>query len=228
VIDHHAQTEGISFATVTYNETAVATSEIIYKIAKELDWPLPLDALEMMATSIMSDSLGLVSEATTVDTFRIMTELVGLGVSLATLDHRRRLYSKKDPVLIPYKGVLLQRVAFDSTGRIATVSIPWEEIVKFSPLYNPSMLVLDDMRMVVGVEIAIAFKIYNNGTVTGKVRCNFGSGIAGKLAAQFGGGGHAYAAGFKLHDVRDTTTLQSEVCDKANELLDLLNKPSGA
>ncbi len=132
------------------------------------------------------------------DAYERMADLVEKGVNLAKLDQARRELMRKEPVLIPYKGKLLERVEFDSTGRIASVVIPWAEIERYSPLYNPSMLVIDDMRLVVGVDIAIAYKVYADGKITAKIRCNFGKAIGSDLASAFGGGGHPYASGFKI------------------------------
>ena len=224
VLDHHTETEGLSHATLSIIEPVVATSELIYNIAQELDWPLPVDACEMMAMSIMSDSLGLTTDATTPKSFRVMADLVEKGVNLAKLDQARRELMRKEPELIPYKGKLLERVEFDATGRIASVVIPWAEIERYSPLYNPSMLVIDDMRLVVGVDIAVAYKLYKDGKITAKIRCNFGRAIGSDLASAFGGGGHPYAAGFKIIKKRKIEDVMTEVNQKANELLDALGE----
>lgn len=220
VLDHHTESEGLSFATVSIVEPVVATSELIYKIAISCDWPLPVDACDMMAMSIMSDSLGLTTSSTTPESFRVMANLVEIGVDLAKLDSARRELMKKEQVLIPYKGELLKRVSFDGNGRIASVIIPWKEIEQYSPLYNPTVLVIDDMRMTVGVEIAIGYKVYKDGKITGKIRCNYGSPIANDLAIKFGGGGHPYAAGFKILDGTPIETLVQNVNKEASELLD--------
>jgi phosphoesterase RecJ-like protein len=219
IIDHHTTTDGLSYADVSIIEEAVATSEVIYRIATELEWPLPVDACEMMAISIMSDSLGLTTEASTPASYRVMADLIERGVSIPKLEQERRELMRKEPQLIPYKGTLLQRVQFDLTGKIASVVIPWEEIEKFSPLYNPSMLVLDDMRLVVGVDVAIAYKVYKDGKITAKIRCNFERGIGDKLASEFGGGGHPYAAGFKRMKPEPVETLIDKVNQRAVELL---------
>jgi phosphoesterase RecJ-like protein len=225
VIDHHTESDTtLDFANVSLIEPVVATSELIHNIAIELNWPLPVDACEMMATSIMSDSLGLTTSSTTPDSFRVMADLVERGVDLAKLDAARRELMKKEPKLIPYKGQLLQRVEFSSQGRIATVVIPWKEIEEYSSLYNPTMLVLDDMRMTVGVDVAIGYKVYSDGKITAKIRCNYGKAIANDLAVEFGGGGHPYAAGFKILDGTPITTIKEKVIEIASKLLDELNE----
>jgi bifunctional oligoribonuclease and PAP phosphatase NrnA len=80
------------------------------------------------------------------------------------------------------------------------VHIPWDEIAEYSDLYNPSVLVLDEMRLVEGVKLAVAFKTYPDGKITGKLRANPDAPIAETVAGYFGGGGHLYSAGFKIYD----------------------------
>lgn len=224
VIDHHTESNGISFATVSVVKPVVATSELIHEIAIELKWPLPVDACEMLAVSIMSDSLGLTTSSTTPSSFRVMADLVERGVDLAKLDAARRELMKKEQILIPYKGELLQRVTFDGNGRIASIVVPWKEIEQYSSLYNPTMLVIDDMRMTIGVKIAVGYKVYADGKITAKIRCNFGSPIANDLAVQFGGGGHPYAAGFKILDKTPLKQIKISVQKVAIKLLDELKE----
>lgn len=224
VIDHHAVELTIPFATVSCNKEAVATSEVIYELAHQLDWPLNHTAKEMIATAIMADSLGLVTEATTARSIHIIGELVEGGVSLADLEHARRLLMRKSPELVKYKGELLQRIEYHGDDRIAAVSIPWSEIETYSPSYNPSMLVMEDMRMTTGVQIAIAFKIYKDGKITAKIRCNQGAPIAAELAKHFGGGGHPYASGFKTQESRPFNEVKSECIAFTTELLNNLGR----
>ena len=220
IIDHHATEPTIKFANIIINRQAVAAAEVIYEIAARLEWPLNQQAKELLAVGIMSDSLGLTSESTTARSIHIIAELVEGGVAMAELESARRESTRREPELVPYKGRLLERVEFLDNGRIAAITIPQEELDKYSPLYNPPMLVIDDMRLARGTDLAVAFKTYRDGKITAKIRCNFGIGIADKLAEHFGGGGHPYAAGFKLQDGRDFNQLKSEFIEVASRLLD--------
>ena len=220
IIDHHATEPTIKFANIIINRRAVAAAEVIYEIATRLEWPLNQQAKELLAVGIMSDSLGLTSESTTARSIHIIAELVEGGVAMAELESARRESTRREPELVPYKGRLLERVEFLDNGRIAAITIPQEELDKYSPLYNPPMLVIDDMRLARGTDLAVAFKTYRDGKITAKIRCNFGIGIADKLAEHFGGGGHPYAAGFKLQDGRDFNQLKFEFIEVASRLLD--------
>lgn len=224
VLDHHNVDMTIPYATVVCNRPTVATGELIYELASQLQWPINLDAKQMIAVSILADSLGLTTDATTARSIHIIAELVDGGVRIPELEEKRREMMRKSPELVHYKGELLQRVEYFADNRVATITIPWEEIEKFSAAYNPSMLVIDDMRLTENTDVAIAFKRYNDGHMTAKIRCNYGKGIANDLAQAFGGGGHPYASGFKITNGHPFNEVKSECIKKATELLDNLDK----
>jgi bifunctional oligoribonuclease and PAP phosphatase NrnA len=181
------------------DSTKVATGELIYDWAAHVGWDINSQAAEHLSISILADSLGLMTENTTSASIRTIAELVDRGASLSEIDARRREFMKKSPEILAYKGRLLERVEYHVDGALAMVHIPWEEIAEYSHQYNPSMLVIDEMRLVTGVRVAIALKTYPDGKVTGKIRCNSGSKVAEQIAGYFGGGGHAYVAGFRTY-----------------------------
>lgn len=220
VLDHHAESAGdIPFAAVTLNDTAkVSTGELIYTICKELNWPLSIDTGEYIMTSILADSMGLVTEATTADTYRVMAELVELGVNRPKLEELRRQFNKMHTEIFRYKGRLIERTELLNDGKLALVIIPQQEINDYSPLYNPAPLIQGDHLQTEGVLVSIVLKSYDSGRITAAIRCNQGAPIAGKLAEHFSGGGHAYAAGFKLEGKR-LEDVKNEVIQKTQELL---------
>ena len=203
VLDHHEDNEGtLSFDTIIANDPkAVATAELIYNLAVEAGWKITASAAESLFIGIQSDSLGLTTPSTTAASYHVAADLVALGANPATIEERRREFMKKSADILAYKGELLQRIEYYLEGRLALVHIPWNEIEEYSDQYNPSVLVLDEMRMVEGVEAAIAIKTYPDGKLTGKIRVN--TPVADQIAGYFGGGGHRYAAGFKVFEEYD-------------------------
>jgi phosphoesterase RecJ-like protein len=201
VIDHHATDSTLQFEHELLIEQAVATSEIIYKLASKSGWEISMLGAEDMLIAIMSDSLGLTTQNVTAATLHVAAELVALGAHNSVIEERRREYMKKSADILAYKGRLLGRIEYSLDGQLATVHIPWDEIAEFSDQYNPSVLVLDEMRLVIGVKIAVAFKTYPDGKLTGKIRSNVP--IAEQVAGFFGGGGHKYAAGFRVFESYD-------------------------
>ena len=200
VIDHHVTEGDIPFTHLAMtDQTMVATGELIYTWAQQVGWKVNPQASEHLAISILADSLGLMTENTTSHSIRTIADLVDGGASLSVIDNRRREFMKKSPEILEYKGRLLQRIEYHNDGTLALVHIPWDEITEFSHQYNPSVLVLDEMRLVNNVRVAIAIKTYPDGKITGKIRCNSGSKVAEQIAGYFGGGGHAYVAGFRTY-----------------------------
>ncbi len=202
VIDHHTDaTDELQFAHDSLLSEAVATGEVIYELATRANWAINPMAAEQLFISIMADSLGLTTQATTPKSYLTAAQLVELGAVPADIEERRREFMKKPADILSYKADLIKRIEYHLDGRLATVHIPWDDIAQYSDRYNPSVLVLDEMRLVEGVEVACAIKTYPDGKLTGKLRAN--RPICTTVAGYFGGGGHPYAAGFKLHEEYD-------------------------
>lgn len=201
-IDHHISKSNLSFDHILLtDDSAVATGEIIYKLASLNKWIINKSAAENLLIAIMSDSLGLTVQSVSPETFFIAGKLTELGASNYESEIRRREYMKKSPEILKYKGELIQRIEYYLDGRLALIKIPFEEIQTYSDKYNPSMLVLDEMRLVEGVEVGVAIKTYPDGRLTGKLRSN--KPISAEIAGYFGGGGHEYAAGFRVYETID-------------------------
>jgi len=201
-IDHHITKSNLSFPHELLVDEAVATAMIIYNLATDAGWSINQPAAENMMASIMSDSLGLTVQNVTPDTFFIAGDLAKLGAKNSDIEKRRHEYMKKSPEILKYKGVLIERIEYMLDGKLALIHIPWEEIKTYSDKYNPSALVLDEMRFVEGVEVGVAIKTYLDGKLTGKIRSN--SPVSATIAGFFGGGGHEYAAGFRVYEPIET------------------------
>ncbi len=201
-VDHHTTNSNLSFNHTPLTAEAVATSEIIYELSTSSKWPINQQSAENLLVAIMSDSLGLTVQGVSPRTFYIAGKLTELGASNSVIEKRRREYMKKSPEILKYKGELLERIEYFLDGKLALIRIPWEEIQKYSDQYNPSVLVLDEMRLVEGVEVGVAIKTYPDGKLTGKLRSNMP--ISATIAGFFGGGGHEYAAGFRIYEAIDT------------------------
>lgn len=208
VLDHHGEASDeeeqndLAFPhEFILSRAAAATGELIYDIAKTLGWNVTPLSASMLYSSIAADTLGLSTESVTHGTYQTMADLVKHGANPYEIENARRELMKKPADILAYKGELISRVEYSLDGALATVHIPWEDIQEYSDRYNPSILVLDEMRLVEGVQVACAIKTYPDGKLTGKLRCNLP--VASAIAGYFGGGGHNYAAGFKVHETYD-------------------------
>lgn len=210
VFDHHnderedeTDDASLSFPHEFFlDENAASTSEFVYQIAKELSWKINQTAAASMLASILGDTLGLSTQSVTERTLKTVLALMKLGASIATIEQKRREYMKKPADILEYKAELIKRIEYYCGGRLALVHIPWEDIAEYSDRYNPSVLVLDEMRLVEGVDVAIAIKTYPDEKLTGKIRSNLP--VSDTIAGYFGGGGHSYSAGYKIYENYET------------------------
>ncbi len=216
VLDHHETEDDLNFTHTAIIELLPACAALIYQIAKALNLQILPEAAAALYSAISSDTLGLVSTSVTSDTMRTMADLIDLGADPATLDERRREFMKKSPRILDYKADLIKRIDYSLDGRLATIHIPFEEIQKYSDEYNPNVLILEEMRLVEGVVVAIAIKTYPDGKITGKIRTS--EPVAEQIAGYFGGGGHPFAAGFRTYDI----SYDDVVADLVKMLPDLL------
>ncbi len=216
VIDHHETEDDLEFPHEAIIEPLPACADLIYKIAKANHFGINKEAACALYSAISSDTLGLVSASVTADTMRTMAGLIELGANPAELDEQRREFMKKSQRILDYKADLIKRVEYSLDGKLATIHIPFEEIQQYSDEYNPNVLILEELRLVEGVDVAIAIKTYPDGKITGKVRAT--KPVAEQVAGYFGGGGHPYAAGFRTYDL----SYEDVVADVVKILPDLL------
>lgn len=216
VLDHHETPDDLEFDHQAIIEVRPACCDLIYQIAQACQLSITPAAADNLLAGILSDTLGLTSPSVSATTFRTVAALVDHGANPASLEERRREFMKKSPRILDFKADLIKRIEYSLDGRLATVHIPWEDIREYSDEYNPNVLILEEMRLVEGVEVAVAVKTYPDGKLTGKIRTS--APIAEQVAGYFGGGGHAYAAGFRTYDL-DYPAALAELIQITNQLL---------
>ena len=214
VLDHHTTATDLEFPHELVSQPVVATGELIFNLATENNWPINAQAAEDMLIAIMSDSLGLTTPNVTPETFAVAGKLTELGAKNYEIEERRREFIKKSPEILAYKGKLIERVEYFLDGALAVVHVPFEEIEQYSDQYNPGALIGDELRLVEGVQVNAVIKTYPDGKLTARLRSN--APISEAIAGFFGGGGHKYAAGFRIYESYDQTLKELiDATDKA-------------
>lgn len=229
VLDHHETvSHPIPFATVVLcdYQTASSTGELIYHLSQQLKWQMSVPAQACLLTAILGDTQGLSNQLAHGETYRVVGAMIDAGVDRSQLEEARREYAKMPPEIFKYKALLINHTELADNGKIAMVMVPQVEINQYSPLYNPGPLIQNDMLQTRGVQVAIVFKRYDDGKVTAAIRCNPGYGIGARLAEHFGGGGHAYASGFKLVSSRSFDDIKQQCVAYATDLLQAIEDQS--
>ena len=220
VIDHHETPDDLNFPHEAIIEPLPSCTEVIYRIAKDRGLEITQPVAETIFQGLLSDTLGLTSASVTAETFEVAADLVRAGANISELENRRREFMKKSPRILDYKADLIKRIEYSLDGELATVHIPWDDIREYSNEYNPNVLILEEMRLVEGVRVAVAIKTYPDGKVTGKIRTSSDAPVADKIAGYFGGGGHPYAAGFRTYD----TSYEEVLADLVKMIPEVLNE----
>lgn len=199
VIDHHASSPDLHFDFTPVITQAPSTTTIIYQLTKTLS--INKEAATYIYAGLASDTLGLTSESTTKAEYLLTADLIDKGLDIPALEKSRHEYMKKSARILDYKADLIKRVEYHLDGRLATVHISWDDIKEYSDEYNPNVLILEELRLVEGVDVAVAIKTYPDGKLTGKIRTTLP--IAEQISGFFGGGGHLYASGFRVYEKYD-------------------------
>lgn len=215
VIDHHETEPDLPFEFERIIETKSSTCRLLHDVFRGLEMEIGADCAENLLYGMMSDTLGMTSQSVTADDYRVAGDLIERGAKIAEMEERRRDYMKKSPRILDYKAELIKRVEYHLDGRLATVLIPFDDIREYSDEYNPNVLILEELRLVEGVDVAVAIKTYPDGKLTGKIRA--AKPVAEQLAGYFGGGGHPYAAGFRIYEGYETVL--PELVGAASKLL---------
>jgi len=203
-IDHHLSND--SFADFNYIDTsAAATAEIISELLLLMPINISAAMADTLLAGIIMDTGCFLNANTTAKTLRIAAELINLGASVNLA--RISLFESKSRKEVLILQQALQHLDFSADGRIAWMSLPYNELVAIEAedLYPEGLI--NHTRMIEGVEVGILFREMP----AGKVKVGFrsrGQVDVAALAAQFGGGGHRQASGVqcegKLEEVKST------------------------
>ena len=215
VLDHHISESTLSFEHVLEQQDVIATGQLILSLADTAGWSINAAASTHMLSAMLSDSLGLTTPNVNPDSYRAAARLSELGASSADIEERRREFMKKAPEILNYKAKLIERIEYYLDGKLAVVHVPFDEIQKYSDAYNPGALIGDELRLVEGVAISCVIKTYPDGKLTARLRSSFP--VAEELAGFFGGGGHKYAAGFRIYETYENSL--PEIISAADKVL---------
>ncbi len=223
VLDHHKEVKNkIDFAKVIINQDQLSsTGELIYRIATDLNWPINIQSGTAIMASILGDTQGLSNQLTKPETYRLIADLIDLGVDRLQLDEKRKQYSLMPIEIFRYKSELINRTEFFYDNSIALICLNQNDISKYSSKYNQGPLIQSDILQVKNVKVSIIIKAYKDRHLTASIRCNYNYAIAANLAVEFGGGGHAYASGINLKNI-NVNEFKKNIIEKAYQLLNKL------
>jgi phosphoesterase RecJ-like protein len=199
-VDHHCT--NTRFGHINHiDESACATSEIVYKLLKRMSLKISQPIARCLYTGILTDTGSFRFSNTNRAAFEICEELVGAGVN--PYDVAKHVYGQYSLARIKLLNRALETLEISKNGKLS-VMILTEKMMKDTNTRNEDIDgMINYARSIKDVKVAVLIQEYREtlkkhgkkGRYHVSLRSN-GAVDVSNIAVSFGGGGHASAAGF--------------------------------
>jgi bifunctional oligoribonuclease and PAP phosphatase NrnA len=194
-IDHHPSNPG--YGDLVYIDPASpATGQILFELIRSEQLPMDPDIAENLFVAISTDTGSFQYPNTTARTFEIGAELLRCGVEVGRVS--QLLYENYPRRRTELLRELLGTMRFEATGKIASFSLSLKVAAELKVMPEDNEGLIDHLRAIEGVIVAIFFEELNDGKVRVSMRSKSGEVDVSAICQKFGGGGHKLAAGARV------------------------------
>ncbi len=194
-IDHHISNP--LYGDVNYvDATSPATGQIVYEILQALDMPITAGSRDAIYVAVSTDTGSFQYDSTTARTYRMAADLVERG--LAVGDINAKTYDSHPYRRIELLRALLNTLDLSPDGKVAHWEMHDQLRLDLALKPEDSEGLIDMIRAIRGVQVAVFFEELPGGKVRVSLRSKDRSVNVCDIATQFGGGGHALAAGIRM------------------------------
>ncbi len=191
VIDHHVGEEDLG-AELFKDEGAAACGEVLFGGIEPLGCHLDLAVAEPLFVAIATDTGWFRISCTTPQSFRIAAWLTQAGVRADAL--YRKLFEDNSLARLKLMTRVLSSLRLALGGRVAWSAVRRSDLAETGAAPQDSEDLVNYTMSLRGVEIGLMFTELQDGEVKASFRSREHI-DCGRIAAQFGGGGHMQAAG---------------------------------
>jgi phosphoesterase RecJ-like protein len=210
-IDHHPS--NTYYAERVYVDSGCAAcGEIIYALLNTLGVPVTQEMALALYVAIATDTGCFCYANTTADTHRIAASLMETGIDVGEIN--RALFRSKTRARVELEGMILGSIAFYFDGAVSIVTITQDMLARSRATDNDTDDIASIAGGIDGVRVGVTIREIESGVCKVSVRTTPDV-DANVICAQFGGGGHAMAAG---------CTITAPVEDVRRMLLDELTR----
>jgi bifunctional oligoribonuclease and PAP phosphatase NrnA len=214
VIDHHIPSDEPPGETILADTAACATGELIYDFACTLDLEITPEIARAIYIAMLTDTGGFRFSNTTPRCHAIAAELLNAGVNPE--DMYVRIYASSPPGRVQLLAEVLATLEFDLDAGLAWLSMAHGLLDKYAVRPEDLDGIVEHARSIAGTRMALFFRDLGHGKVKISFRST-GAVDVNAFARQFGGGGHAKAAGAMLPGTLDS--VRDQVIAAAREFL---------
>ena len=196
-IDHHLTSE--TYGHYNYiNPAASSTAEIIWSLFEIMQVYVNPDEATCLYAGLITDTARFLHSNTTAEALRVGSCMLAAGADVKTVN--KVLYFTKSYTEMKLLGRALEKLQLLARGKIALIVLTLQDFKLFNAEPSYTQGIVSQPAMIPGVEVSLLIK-----EETDKISVNLrsqGRVDVSAIAAQFGGGGHARAAGFKKTGVK--------------------------
>ena len=193
-IDHHETNTNFGKLNIV-DKNAVSSSEVLYRLLYSIGG-ITKDISTALYTALISDSLNFTTANMPKSIFLLANSLVELGADPVYISSE--MINSRSLASIRVLSLALSSLELSSSGKLATIIINREDLVKSGAIYSDLDGIVDYARSLVTVEIGLMFVEREDDV---KVSIRSKSIDISLLANHFGGGGHRNAGGFSMSGV---------------------------
>ncbi|MDF1576820.1 MAG: bifunctional oligoribonuclease/PAP phosphatase NrnA [Desulfurivibrionaceae bacterium] len=215
MIDHHAGHK--HFGDLHWIDPGRAsTGEMVYDLVAALGAEISYEAAYCLYTAVVSDTGSFMYSSTSADTFRVAAELVNRGVKPA--DVAGKLFENFTVNRLKLLKLVLDSLEIHGDSRIALITVTPEMFSETATVSADTENFINYPRSLASVRVAAFIKETRNSVVSVSLRSKGNDCDVAAVAAEFGGGGHRNAAGFKIVG-GERATISRELLRKLKQLV---------
>jgi phosphoesterase RecJ-like protein len=191
VLDHHVTNARYGSVNVV-DPTAAATAVVVRGLADRLGWALTREAALCLYTGLVTDTGRFQYDATCPEVFALAAELSAYDLPIASMS--RQLFEEHRFAYLKLVADCLGRAELDPELGLVATWVASEDLAAHHVSIEETEGLIDLVRRAKEADVACVLKDVGTG-VRVSLR-SVGEVDVSTIATRFGGGGHAFAAGF--------------------------------
>lgn len=189
-IDHHKTNDNYADLNFVDGEASSA-SEVIYSIAKQLDWKIDYTCAVCLYTGILTDTGSFRFNNTTPNAMKFASEMIELGVSPNEMF--KNCYETYTKGMALCQSYCVSKAVFSEDDKIVYTTVYKKDMEKFNTNDEFADGLTERLRAITSTRVAFVAKEMSNGCT--KISMRSKNADVAEICAAFGGGGHKFASG---------------------------------
>lgn len=213
-LDHHVSNPG--YGDVNHIDvSSPAAGQIVYQLIKASLWPLPEAARDALYVAVSTDTGSFQYDSTSAATYRMAADFVEQGLKVGEIN--ALTYDCQPLRRIELLRVLLKSLQLEVDGQVAWWELDYATQVRLELLQEDSEGLIDIIRSISGVRVAVFFEELADGKIRVSLRSKERAVDVCQVALRYGGGGHQMAAGIRM--TGDLVSVRQQVISALKEML---------